>query len=83
MVDITISVETLGALLKRRRGDLTLRELAEATGMPHSMLSNYENNHHEPRLRTLHVLARVLEFSDDDWLHVRVLIGRKLEEEAK
>ena len=74
MRDAIQKVRTLGDLLRLRRGSLTLREAAKVAGMSHTMLTKYENGHHEPRIGRLVVLARVLDFTKADWQLVRELV---------
>jgi HTH-type transcriptional regulator, competence development regulator len=68
-------MEDLGALLRRLRGDLSLREVSEMTGISHTYISDLErymrkgsNREINPSPRTLKKLARVYNYSMEDLL---------------
>jgi HTH-type transcriptional regulator, competence development regulator len=68
-------MEDLGELLRKLRGDLTLREVSEMTGISHTYISDLErfmrkgsDREINPSPRTLKKLARVYNYSVEDLL---------------
>ena len=80
MGKIEVDVQTLGALLKQRRGDLSQRALAELTGLAPSAIAKYETDERRPSMGSMMTLARVLKLSESDWTLIRSLMGGDAEE---
>ena len=75
MGKIEMDVQSLGALLRLRRGRISQRALAQFTGLAPSAIAKYETDDRRPSLGSIMTLARVLRLSDSDWLLVRTLMG--------
>ncbi len=71
MARTVIEVETLGELLRTRRGEMTQRELADRVGVTFPTISRFETGHRMPTLATMAKLADALAFSPEDWISVR------------
>ena len=56
-------IAQLRALRERKRW--TQQQLADAMGMPRSVIARLESAEHSPRLETLHAVARVLGYDVD------------------
>lgn len=54
---------TMGEKLKKIRGDRTLKDVSEATGIKISTLSNYENDYRTPKDNNKKILCKFYEES--------------------
>ena len=62
---------TIGAKLRKQRGELTLAQVDAGTGIDKAILSRVERNESAPSVRTLKVLANFYQVGDDvllDWI---------------
>lgn len=62
---------TIGAKLRKQRGELTLAQVNAGTGIDKAILSRVERNESAPSVRTLKVLADFYDVDDDvllDWI---------------
>jgi transcriptional regulator with XRE-family HTH domain len=77
MPQTVIKVETLGALLKAKRGREPQHALAARMGCSRVSICHYERGRNKPTAANLVKLADALAFSPEDWALVRQLLGEK------
>lgn len=69
-----VDVNTVGELLRAKRGGRSQRDVAARAGIDHSAVARFEGGKRMPSLPVLKRLADVLGFEEEDWALLDQLI---------